>query len=72
MIVRGNPDLGIPSSYDRAQTEKIGYANADIADLCLGRRPRPAHNAVRDDPTADLNHLRVGSEGNIATAPLVK
>ena len=26
MIVRGNPGLGIPSSYDRPQTEKIGYA----------------------------------------------
>jgi hypothetical protein len=27
MIVRGNPGLGIPSNYDQAQTEKIGYAN---------------------------------------------
>ena len=27
MIVRGNPGLGIPSSYDQPQTEKIGYAN---------------------------------------------
>jgi hypothetical protein len=27
MIVKGNPGLGIPSNYDQAQTEKIGYAN---------------------------------------------
>jgi hypothetical protein len=27
MIVKGNPGLGIQSTYDQAQTEKIGYAN---------------------------------------------
>jgi hypothetical protein len=29
MIVKGNPGLGIPSSYDPPKTEKIGYANGD-------------------------------------------
>ena len=33
MIVRGNPGLGIPSSYDPPQTEKIAYANGDNAEV---------------------------------------
>jgi hypothetical protein len=35
MIVRGNPGLGIPSSYDPPQTEEIGYANREITSVPL-------------------------------------
>ena len=36
MIVKGNPGLGIPSSYDPPQTEKIGYANRGKAQAGAG------------------------------------
>ena len=48
MIVRGNPGLGIPSSYDRPQTEKIGYALRSKANgTCDDARLRnPPERAV--------------------------
>src|SRR5665213_3486084 len=36
MIVKGNPGLGTQSTYDQAQTEKIGYANHDKATILEG------------------------------------
>lgn len=68
--------MSLAAPFALAGLRPLQQARADPASLELGsdhgQRPRPAHNAVRDDPTADLNHLRVGSEGNIATASLVK
>jgi len=49
MIVKGNPGLGIQSTYDQAQTEKIGYANATIA-ITRSLRASPLLACKADTP----------------------
>jgi hypothetical protein len=56
MIVTGNPGLGIPSSYDPPQTEKIGYANVAIAltryGAVSGQERSPARSSLPRGPGA--------------------